>query len=195
MNRTGLLAALAVAALLAGCGGQQSTPAESSGGSASETATLTPGVNSADRAFAHGVLAQRPQVDELVALARTNSGNPALVALAETLSVSERQQSETINALLVQWTDGEEGGQGPPPAGPSLFDRGAVERLGSLHGQEFDTLWLQVMLNHHQAVMTMASSEIKEGEDINAKTLAQTLITSRQEEIVHMQQLMGGVTR
>ncbi|MDF2585229.1 MAG: hypothetical protein K0R33_3872 [Mycobacterium sp.] len=195
MSRTGLLAALAVAALISGCGGQESTPAGSAGEAASETATLTPGVNAADRAFAYGMLAQRPQIDQLVALARTNSGNPSMVAMAETLAVSEKQQSETINALLVQWTDGEEGGQGPPPAGPTLFDRGAVERLGSLQGPEFDKLWLQVMLNHHQAVMTMASSEISEGEDVNAKTLAQAIITTRQEEIVHMQQLMGGSPR
>lgn len=194
MSRTGLLAALAVAALISGCGGQQSTPAESAGAT-SGTATLTPGVNATDRAFAYGMLAQRPQIDQLVQLARTNSGNPSMVAMADTLAVSEQQQSETINALLVQWTDGEEGGQGPPPAGPTLFDRGAVERLGSLQGPEFDKLWLQVMLNHHQAVMTMASSEIREGEDINAKTLAQAIITTRQEEIVHMQQLMGGGPR
>lgn len=195
MSRTGLLAALAVAALISGCGGQESTPAGSAGEATSETATLTPGVNAADRAFAYGMLAQRPQIDQLVALARTNSGNPSMVAMAETLAVSEKQQSETINALLVQWTDGEEGGQGAPPAGPTLFDRGAVERLGSLQGPEFDKLWLQVMLNHHQAVMTMASSEISEGEDVNAKTLAQAIITTRQEEIVHMQQLMGGSPR
>lgn len=195
MSRTGLLAALAVAALISGCGNQGSPPAGSSSEAASETATLPPGVNAADRAFAHGMLAQRPQVEQLVQLARTNSGNPSMVAMADTLAVSEQQQSETINALLVQWTDGEEGGQGPPPAGPMLFDRGAVERLGSLQGPEFDKLWLQVMLNHHQAVLTMASSEIGEGEDINAKTLAQAIITTRQEEIVHMQQLMGGIPR
>ena len=195
MSRTGLLAALAVAALISGCGGQQSTPTESAGATTSGTATLTPGVNATDRAFAYGMLAQRPQIDQLVQLARTNSGNPSMVAMADTLAVSEQQQSETINALLVQWTDGEEGGQGPPPAGPTLFDRGAVERLGSLQGPEFDKLWLQVMLNHHQAVMTMASSEISEGEDVNAKTLAQAIITTRQEEIVHMQQLMGGGPR
>jgi len=195
MSRTGLLAALAVAALISGCGSQQSAPAESSGATASETAALTPGNNATDRAFAYGMLAQRPQIEHLVQLARTNSGNPSMVAMADTLAVSEQQQGETINALLVQWTDGEEGGQGPPPDGPTLFDRGAVERLGSLQGPEFDKLWLQVMLNHHQAVMTMASSEIREGEDINAKTLAQAIITTRQEEIVHMQQLMGGIPR
>lgn len=195
MSRTGLLAALAVAALISGCGSPQSAPAESSGATASETAALTPGNNATDRAFAYGMLAQRPQIEHLVQLARTNSGNPSMVAMADTLAVSEQQQGETINALLVQWTDGEEGGQGPPPDGPTLFDRGAVERLGSLQGPEFDKLWLQVMLNHHQAVMTMASSEIREGEDINAKTLAQAIITTRQEEIVHMQQLMGGIPR
>lgn len=192
MRRTGLLAALAVAAVISGCAGQEAAPAASPGETTSESATLTPGVNATDRAFAYGLLAQRPHIDQLVALARTNSGNPSMVAMADTLAVSEQQQSETINALLVQWTDGEEGGQGPPPAGPTLFDRGALERLGSLQGPEFDKLWLQVMLNHHQAVMTMASSEIREGEDINAKTLAQAIITTRQEEIVHMQQLMGG---
>ena len=195
MSRTGLLAALAVAALISGCGDQGSAPPGSAAATSTEAVTLTPGVNATDRAFAYGMLAQRPHVDHLVQLARTNSGNPMMVAMADTLAVSEQQQSETINALLVQWTDGQEGGQGPPPPGPTLFDRGAVERLGQMQGPEFDKLWLQVMLNHHQAVMTMASSEIREGEDINAKTLAQAIITTRQEEIVHMQQLMGGIPR
>lgn len=197
MSRVGLVAAVAVAALISACGSQEGAPAgttatTSTTAAAATTGSLTPGVNATDRAFANGLLAQRPQVEQLVQLARTNSGNPALIALADALEVSEKQQSETINALLVQWTDGNEGGQGPPPTGPTLFDRGAVERLGSLRGQEFDTLWLQVMLNHHQAVMTMADSEIREGEDMNAKTLAQGIITTRQAELDYMQQLLGG---
>lgn len=186
----GLAAAIAVVGLISACGGPDATPAATTSSTSAES--LTPGVNATDRAFAHGLLAQRPQIEQMVELARTNSGNPRLVALADALAVSEQQQGQTINALLVQWTDGEEGGQGPPPAGPTLFDRGTVERLGSLRGPEFDTLWLQAMLNHHQAVMTMASSEIREGADVNAKTLAQAIITTRQAEIVHIQQLLGG---
>lgn len=200
MTRTGqkaLIAVVAVAALIAGCGGRDGGPASTSAGEsgASAVADLPPGVNATDRAFAYGLLAQRPQVDHLVELARTNSGNPAVVAAAEALARSERQQSDTVNALLVQWSDGEEGGQGPPPEGPTLFDRGAVERLGSLTGPEFDTLWLQAMLNHHQAVMIMASSEIKDGEDVNAKTLARAVLETRQAEVEQMQQLLGGGQR
>lgn len=191
MSRVGLVAAVATAVLISACGGQDPAPPAATE-SASASAALTPGVNATDRAFANAMLAQRPQVEHMVALARTNSGDPAVVAAAEALAVSEKQLNETVNALLVQWTDGEEGGQGPPPDGPVLFDRGAVERLGSLQGREFDTLWLQAMLNHHQAVLTMAASEIKEGEDINAKTLAQAVITTRQAEQVQMQQLLGG---
>jgi hypothetical protein len=93
MSRTGLLAALTVAALISGCGGQESTSAAPSSATTSEAVTLVPGVNAADRAFAYGMLAQRPQVDQLVALARSNSGNPSMVAMAETLAVSEQQQS------------------------------------------------------------------------------------------------------
>jgi uncharacterized protein (DUF305 family) len=192
MNRMGLVAALAVAALISACGGQQpaAAPPTTSG-----TVALTPGVNSTDRAFAHAMLAQRAQVDQLVALARTNSGNPSMLALADMLTNSENQQNDTLNALLVQWTDGQEGGQGPPPPGPTLFDRGTVERLGSLQGTEFDKIWLQAMLSHHQAILMMAGSEIKEGEDVNAKTLAQAIITTREAEIDHMEQLLGGLPR
>jgi uncharacterized protein (DUF305 family) len=193
MNPTGLVAALTVAALISACGGQErGAPAPAT---TSADAALTPGVNSTDRAFAQAMLAQRVQVDELIDLARTNSDNPGLLALVDMLASSEKQQSETINALLVQWTDGQEGGQGPPPAGPTLFDRGTVERLGSLRGPEFDTLWLQAMVNHHQAVLMMATSEIKEGEDVNAKTVAQAIVASREAEIDHMEQLLGGGPR
>ncbi len=197
MTRTGLLTAVAVAALISGCGGSDGGPSTTSaaGSAAATEAGLTPGVNATDRAFAYGLLAQRPQIDHLVELARANSGNPAVVAAAEALARSERQQSDTVNALLVQWSDGEEGGQGPPPEGPTLFDRGAVERLGSLTGPEFDTLWLQAMLNHHQAVMIMASSEIKDGADVNAKALAQGVLETRQAEVEQLQQLLGGGPR
>jgi len=198
MTRTGLLAAVAVAALISGCGGQdagQSAPAAGGESGGSAAAGPTPGINPTDRAFAYGLLAQRPQIDHLVELARTNSGNPAVVAAAEALARSEQQQGDTVNALLVQWTDGAEGGQGPPPDGPTLFDRGAVERLGSLTGPEFDTLWLQAMLNHHQAVMIMASSEIKDGADVNAKALAEAVLATRRAEVEQMQQLLGGGQR
>jgi uncharacterized protein (DUF305 family) len=190
---------MTVAALISACGGQQNAPGAVSATTptAVSTATsvaalLTPGVNATDRAFADALLAQSPWVERLVQLARTNSDTPALIELADGLAISEKQQSETINALLVQWTDGEEGGQGPPPTGPTLFKPGVVEHLESLRGPEFDKLWLQIMLNHHQAVTTMAASEIKEGEDINAKTLAQGIMTTRQAETERMQKLSGG---
>lgn len=191
MRRVLVLVAAMLAVLLPACSRPPSPP-ESTATSSTPAAPGTPGVNATDRAFASALLAQRPSVEQMIALARGNSGNPRLIALADALERSEQQQSDTVNALLVQWTDGQEGGQGPPPPGPTLFDKGAVERLGSLSGPEFDTLWLQAMLNHHQAVMIMASSEIREGEDVNAKTLAQAIISTRQEETGHMQQLLGG---
>ncbi len=191
MRRVLVLVGVMLAVLLPACSRPPSAP-ESTATAGTSAVPVTPGVNATDRAFASALLAQRPSVEQMIALARSNSGNPRVIALADALQRSEQQQSDTVNALLVQWTDGQEGGQGPPPPGPTLFDKGAVERLGSLSGPEFDTLWLQAMLNHHQAVMIMASSEIREGEDVNAKTLAQAIISTRQEETGHMQQLLGG---
>lgn len=198
MTGARVLAAVLLAALLTACAAPGPSPdaqPSPTDPTTSSAAPGTPGVNATDRAFAYGLLAQRRQIDELVALAHTNSGNPDLIAAANALAASEKQQSDTINALLVQWTDGKEGGQGPPPDGPTLFDRGALERLESLRGTEFDTLWLQAMLNHHQAVMVMAASEIRDGADVNAKTLAQAIITTRQTETAQLQQILGGLPR
>ncbi|TQK29666.1 DUF305 domain-containing protein [Arthrobacter sp. SLBN-53] len=194
MRRVLVLVAAMLAILVPGCGRQAGAPEASSASAASATSPApgTPGVNAIDHAFADALLAQRPRIDQMIALVRTNSDDPRMQALADVLAVSEKQQTDTVNALLVQWTDGRQGGQGPVPQGPNLFDEGAMQRLAALRGPEFDRLWLQAMLNHHQAVLTMAATEIQEGQDANAKTLAQGIISTRQEEAGHMQQLLGG---
>ncbi|MEH3131200.1 MAG: DUF305 domain-containing protein [Mycolicibacterium neoaurum] len=194
MRRVLVLVVAMLAVLVPACGRQAPAPESSSGSTASATSPApgTPGVNAIDRAFADALLAQRPRIDQMIALVRTNSDDPRMQALADVLAVSEKQQTDTVNALLVQWTDGQQGGQGPVPQGPNLFDEGAMQRLAALRGPEFDRLWLQAMLNHHQAVLTMAATEIQEGQDGNAKTLAQGIISTRQEEAGHMQKLLGG---
>ena len=75
---------------------------------------------------------------------------------------------------------------------PGMVDDGTMSKLESLKGAEFDTLWLQSMIGHHEGAIEMANTEIADGANADAKTLAQEIVTAQQAEIAQMKQMLGG---
>jgi uncharacterized protein (DUF305 family) len=67
-----------------------------------------------------------------------------------------------------------------------------MTKLESLQGAEFDTLWLQSMIAHHEGAIEMAQTEIASGANDDAKRLAQGIVTTQQGEITQMKQILGG---
>jgi uncharacterized protein (DUF305 family) len=75
---------------------------------------------------------------------------------------------------------------------PGMVDEATMARLTSLEGSEFDQLWLQSMIGHHQGAIEMAKTEIANGANVDAKSIAQNIVTTQQAEIDQMNQLLGG---
>ena len=73
-----------------------------------------------------------------------------------------------------------------------MVDEATMTKLESLNGPEFDTLWLESMIGHHQGAIEMAKAEIANGENVDAKRMAQTIIDTQQAEIGQMKQMLGG---
>ena len=73
-----------------------------------------------------------------------------------------------------------------------MVDDATMTRLASLKGAEFDRLWLQSMIGHHEGAVAMANTEIADGANADAKTLAKHIVTSQQAEISQMKQMLGG---
>ena len=67
-----------------------------------------------------------------------------------------------------------------------------MAKLESLKGAEFDTLWLESMIGHHQGAIEMAKAEIANGENVDAKAWPRTSSTAQQAEIGQMKQMLGG---
>ena len=65
--------------------------------------------------------------------------------------------------------------------------------MRSLKGAEFDTLWLQSMISHHQGAIEMAKTEIANGENADMIAMAKNIVTAQQAEIDQMKQMLGGV--
>ena len=73
-----------------------------------------------------------------------------------------------------------------------MVDEAAMAKLASLNGAEFDTLWLESMIGHHQGAIEMAKAEIANGENVDAIGLAKTIVDTQQAEIDQMKQMLGG---
>ena len=73
-----------------------------------------------------------------------------------------------------------------------MVDEATMTKLESLNGTEFDKLWLESMISHHQGAIEMAKAEIANGDNVDAKGLAQTIVDTQQAEIGQMKQMLGG---
>ena len=133
------------------------------------------------------------QAIELSKLVPDRSTNPDLVALASQIASVQQPEINIMNVFLVQWNENPEAGiyPGDGHAGhgqtmQGMVDDATMAKLESLKGVEFDRLWLQSMISHHQGAIEMAKAEIANGKNIDAIAMATTIVKTQQAEIEQM---------
>ena len=183
------VAALASAVVVSSCGksADSAKPAPSAATSSAQIAVH----NADDVMFAQMMIPHHQQAVELSAMVPERSTNPAVVKLAATISGEQQPEITAMKALLVQWDvqpDGEDHGM----AMQGMVDDATMAKLQSLKGAEFDTLWLQSMIGHHQGAIDMANTEIAKGKSPDMITMAKNIVTAQQAEIDQMKQMLGG---
>jgi uncharacterized protein (DUF305 family) len=65
-----------------------------------------------------------------------------------------------------------------------------MARLENATGTDFDTMWMEMMIQHHEGAITMASDEVAEGKFEATIAMAESIITSQQAEIDTMLSLL-----
>jgi uncharacterized protein (DUF305 family) len=190
------LVALAVALVVSSCGNSKSD--SHAAPTTSDTPVITgqpAGYNADDVAFATNMIPHHQQAVDLSALVPDRSTNAQLVALAQQISAEQQPEINVMKVFLVQWnenpdTNSAHSGHGNPMQG--MVDAATMTKLTSRSGAEFDRLWLESMISHHQGAIEMAKAEIANGDNVDAKTLAKNIVTSQESEIGQMKQMLGG---
>ncbi|BBY18430.1 DUF305 domain-containing protein [Mycolicibacterium litorale] len=195
-----LFAALLAALFLSSCtsteqqsdGHTDHTHSENAGGDAGDAQAPH---NADDITFARDMTPHHQQALELVDLARDRSSDPALLELASGIAAAQGPEMEKMSAMLRSW--GQDPGSGMDHSGhgmamPGMVDDATMQRLESLSGREFDTLWLESMISHHQGAVEMAKAEIANGANPEAKALAEEIIKAQEAEIAQMKQMLEG---
>ncbi len=181
-----VLAALALAglALVAGC-------AASSTG-ASQSASTSAAHDAADVAFATDMIPHHAQAVEMADMALAAAVDPEVKALAQAIKGAQDPEITTMTGWLTEWkapvpqTGMGHAMSGDASTGMGMMSDSDMAALGQTSGDDFDRLWVDMMLRHHNGAIDMANIEIKKGKFPDARALAQQIITSQTAEMTRM---------
>ncbi|MGI5218218.1 DUF305 domain-containing protein [Nocardia sp. CA-290969] len=150
--------------------------------------------NAADIRFAQEMIPHHRQAVEMAALVPSHSTDPRIVDLAARIQQAQDPEITAMTGWLQAW-----GAPVPEDTGHSGMDHGSMPgmmtaedmaELEAARGAEFDRLWLTMMIAHHEGAVQMARTELAEGSDPQARTMAQQIIDAQQAEIQQMQAML-----
>lgn len=209
MRKTILAGGIAAATLIAGitvsgCG-TASEPTQSSPTPTSAQQSH----NQADIDFAQGMIPHHAQAVSMAKLAAERASSPQVKDLAGAIEGAQQPEIDQMTGFLRAWNapapqmgnptaggmNHNSGGSGQMQHGsmPGMMSADQMAELEQASGAEFDRAFLQMMIAHHRGAIEMSNTELSNGQNPEAKQLAQRIIDAQQREITEMnQQLNGG---
>ncbi|AYF78637.1 DUF305 domain-containing protein [Nocardia yunnanensis] len=130
------------------------------------------------------------QAVEMAKLVPTRSQNQQLITLAQAVEQAQSPEMQQITTLLQSFGK-------PTPSGemnhdmPGIMTKDQMAKLEAASGPEFDKLWMQMMIQHHQGAIDMANTELAQGNNADSKSLAQSIVTAQQQEITQMNTMLS----
>lgn len=189
-----LLATLTL--LLAAC-------ADDGGGSTDNSGETTGGstFNDADVEFAQQMIVHHRGAIEMAQMAQQRSEDPEVKALASDIEQAQGPEIETMTGWLRSWdaevpedmSEMEHGSgsmEGSMSQMPGMMSEEQRNQLGQASGDEFDQMFLQMMIEHHQGAIEMAQAEQANGENDKALDLAEQIEADQQAEIETMRKML-----
>ncbi|GAA0256011.1 DUF305 domain-containing protein [Saccharothrix mutabilis subsp. mutabilis] len=195
-NLVGTALAALTAVVLAGCGGSDSGShgsTHTTTTTAAATASASTERNDADIAFAQGMIPHHEGAIEMSKLAQGRTTNPKVLDLAARIEQAQDPEIKTMTAWLTAWGAAPTGGHdGHGTSMPGMMSHEEMEKLEQAKDADFDKLFLEGMVKHHQGAIDMSNTELQQGVNAEAKKLAQQIIEAQQKEIDEMNALLRG---
>ncbi|RVW06082.1 DUF305 domain-containing protein [Rhodococcus spongiicola] len=208
----GIGAAAAALILVVGCSNNESTNNATTTGAEATTSAGAAGTNEpsgahndADVAYVRMMIPHHEQAIEMAELVPSRSNSPEINSLATQIEHAQEPEIEQMEDWLTAWGVPEPEHQpmtnmpmttmpGMPEMENGMHGMMTPEQMRSLesaNGMEFDRMWLEMMIVHHEGAVTSSEEILRNGESEQVKELAQNIIASQQAEIAQMRQLLN----
>ena len=197
---------LASALLLGACGTESGSTAMPGMQSAAPAAGAgqQAGHNPDDVAFVQQMIPHHTDAVNMAELVSSRSKNPRVIDLANRIGKGQEPEIQQMQGWLSAWNASMPGMSTPAMPGmsdgsmpgmsggsmPGMMSADEMKQLEQAKGAEFDKMWLDMMIKHHQGAVDMAKTELGKGASTEAKALAQKIIDAQQGEITEMQGML-----
>ncbi|HSJ19443.1 MAG TPA: DUF305 domain-containing protein [Nocardioidaceae bacterium] len=196
LSRTLAAVAAALTLTLAGC-------------ASSESSADPSGFNDADVDFATDMIQHHAQALVMVDMTMGRDLDPEMVELTEEIRAAQAPEIEQMADWLEDWDQpvpqtsrdhanahaddhgGDDGAQMDADM-PGMMSAEEMDALEDASGEEFRTMWLEMMIEHHQGAVEMAETVVEEGQNGEVRALAEDVIRTQSDEISTMQDLLEG---
>ncbi|WP_328404834.1 DUF305 domain-containing protein [Nocardia sp. NBC_00403] len=156
------------------------------------TPTSPAAYNDADVMFLQMMYPHHAQAVEMADLVPSRSQNQQVLDLAVRIKNAQAPEMAQISSLLQSF------GKPAPTADsgtmshgtPGMMNPEQLSSLKALSGKEFDTMWLNMMIDHHTGAIDMGKTEQTSGTNTDAKNLADTIVSAQQGEIDQMKAML-----
>lgn len=179
------------------------------GGSNSSTQVSATEHNDADVAFASAMLQHHTQALSMVDLTRNRPLDPEVQQLVKQIPDAQAPEIQTFTDWLTDWDeevpetmgDHANAGHNMDDMGdsmegmdsdmPGMMSAKDMTALNDASDAEFQTMWLEMMVEHHEGAVEMAQAETEDGQYKPAIDLADNIVSSQAGEIETMKGLLG----
>lgn len=170
-------------------------PSAVGSGAPSEESIADAAHNDADVAFAQSMVAHHEQAIEMAELAIDRAADERVRDLAGRIDAAQTPEIEQMQTWLADWgasTKGDMEGMdhGGAGSGSGMMSEEDMGALAALSGAEFDRMFLEMMIGHHEGAVSMADEEIAVGESPDALSVATAVKSTQKREIAEMEQLL-----
>ncbi len=193
---TVLAALLTALSVLTACGDDQRSAEQ-------ETRTAANGdkFNDADVEFASDMIQHHSQALAMVDLTMGRKVDPEVQQIAENIRMAQGPEIEQMTDWLSDWgepipesvrdhANAEGDGNMKMSDMPGMMSTQEMHELESAQGAQFQKMWLEMMIDHHEGAIEMARVEQSEGRHAPAIELAEEVESTQQDEISAMQALL-----
>lgn len=173
-----------------------------------EASTIPPGEatpveqeppNEADVTFIQDMIVHHAQAVEMAELAPDRAAAKDVKGLADRIHDSQRPEIDMMNRWLEQYdkptvdpSAPAHGGHGGGHASmPGFATPEQLAALKAASGERFDTLFLQMMVTHHQGALTMVEQVRTTGVNVRVQEIAEDVAVTQADEIGRMQGMLA----
>jgi uncharacterized protein (DUF305 family) len=150
--------------------------------------------NAADVTFAQEMIPHHAQAITMAKVAATNAADPKVKDLAKRIEDAQDPEIKTMSDWLKAWGEdvpaSDMGGMdhGSMPGMMSSSEMAALEKAA---GAEFDKMFLQMMIRHHEGAIPMAEALRELGSDSRALAVAGSIEAGQTAEIDAMRSIQN----